>query len=411
LATIDDIVFHTNEYIEMQPGGVGVFLLLGVLVPISWIFYKKVRYIVFSIIPVATYLLQGLIVGNLRYIWGAIALELGLIVISVSILLDCVKKVQVRSCGTVLICLSLTFPNIFYIYQNFSWRHMLAPNCEITECKNRKVLKSVPEGARVLSINDSQKGDYQGFYFELTWRNIYILNKIIEREYLLSDFVKGFDYVLYSKDTAFDLRTEAILRLFGEICDDKSLLEKVEETADHILYQVKNRGEKCIILEKGYEEGGQRLANGESLDFYIEEKWPGIQVEIEYQIEEDLYPYKNIPSNLKEETSLEEKYQLSEQLENLQKHTCELWMGVRWNDQSGQMLQYDNVENYCYSTQNSTVLGPIAGVEDAQSANISIKNVDDTEIVIKNIKILGNDTSSIIDEEIECYFSRQLLKQ
>lgn len=243
LQSLINMIFHTDLNVEMYPMGLGVFLLLIFLIPAACLIHRKPKIIVWGIAPFAIYWAATLFTYNLRYYICVFMLVAAMITIGVSLCLEKVARLSLKTslAGLLILCLSL--PGICHINQYYKPEEKLIPNSAITNIANQSVVSKIPSGSRVFALNgDPYKGVFDGYWSAFSWHSYYWINKVENGEMTLDDYAANFDYLLYRKDLPILYEHYKNMQGMPTIIETQRLsnaaLIQIAENETHILYRI-----------------------------------------------------------------------------------------------------------------------------------------------------------------------------
>lgn len=248
ISSLFKMVFSTSQNIEMHDGGLGIFLLFSILIPIYCIFLRNRKYIIWGSLPFIMYLIASYFTYNIRYYMSIILIFLIVIFSFTNRLINNLPK-NTRYAVLYLWAIFLIIPNISYIIKNYPLIDALKSNSSITKNLNNDIMKQVPKESKVLSLNDPFKGEFEGFYSSIMWHNSYNVDKIVNGELDLKQYILAFDYVLYQKNKAFDIKLDEMNELINNTSEN-NYIEKSYETNTHILYKVKTEPIQAELVQK-----------------------------------------------------------------------------------------------------------------------------------------------------------------
>lgn len=251
-----DIVFHTSENIEMYPGGVGIFLLFIVVLPVGVIAQivnkeeNRLGYIIWVVVSIAAYIANTFTTYNLRYYFAVWILLACVITVGISIVVSLIPLKPINHIVLIITGGVLLFPNLSYIWEHESVMPKSHKNEQIVDQAFCEAFDYIPSGKRVLAITNSNqfKGQYQGYFASTTWHNG-MLHKLDLGEYDWEQYLSSFDYILIDKtaEEVFVLSIEIAEKLpnyLGDVC-----FENYVST----LYKVIPQNRKDVILEKEFD--------------------------------------------------------------------------------------------------------------------------------------------------------------
>jgi len=201
------MIFHSNRHWEWADGGTGYFLLLLPVVPVILFFKRNKMAIFLFVFTLFSYWVSTFGSSNLRYKIGMIALSIPLCSLVVVSFLHLVRNKKVRSIVFYSILMVLLAPNFYYIFTpqwlTYSPR-MLTSNQDLTLVENEAILSKInKKGIRVLSNNDQARGAFRGEFYNISWYNTFLLEKVISKEISPVEFLKAFDYYLIRKELPY----------------------------------------------------------------------------------------------------------------------------------------------------------------------------------------------------------------
>ena len=372
-----DIVFHTSKNIEMNDGGIGVFLLLIIIIPFAILILKDKKFIVWSIVPFVTFAISCIFTYNLRYSISIFMLLLCIIIISVSILVNKLKAKQ-RKVVYLLLGFILVAPNIIYIYKGYSIEAKILPNDNITQTDNTSVLDEVPSNKKVFSLNDPFKGDFDGFFNSYMWHNTYTLAKLESGELDWKNYIKSFDYILYQKDTPLIDENSYLTELIKNSDEESSLIEKYSESNTHILYKVKKETQTLeIITEENF-------------------SYP--------KISQTSIP---ITTTINNEW---EYYIITQEIENKNRTPITMRFQINWYDKDGKFLD-TNINTFIVNNEKGVFISePINKNEKAKYGVVYFTTHNDEEVLLYGYKVEGyKKQDNYIENESKKYYFRELL--
>lgn len=241
------IVFNTSQNIELKDGALGLFLLGTVLLPV-YVFWKKSKKIlIWFILTLMMYQISCVFSYNLRYMIFVFLLMWGWIAAVIS---KITEEFWHKGKGGFILCTWIIFiiPNIIFLTQNYNFSAKMQIDSCLSRNDNASILKGIPNGKRVFSVNDCFKGEYDGFYNSFTWHNsLYNTENLLNGTVLYRDYLKSFDYVLYDKRAAIPNQE------IQEILLDEKWVQKIDETMTHCLYEV-TLDKMITVNEEKYKE-------------------------------------------------------------------------------------------------------------------------------------------------------------
>lgn len=376
LNSLYTIVFQTSKNIEMQNGGLGLYLLLIFIIPIALILIKDKRNIIWSLVPFVIFGISSIATDNLRYNLCTFILILAIIVISISIIYDSLlENSKFKLVIQFLIIFILVFYNMNYIVKNYNIKSKLKFNPEISTYSNKEIMNEVPENKKVLSLNDPFKGEYKGFFNAYMWHNFYNVKKIEDRILNMNDYISCFDYVIYEKD----LKTQSILvdELINSVGSERSLLITYKENETHILYKVRE-SEPEIIQDEKFEEP-QVSQTSHPLTYKMERTY--------------------------------DKYRITQKVKNLSDKDIEMRFQINWHDQNDEFI---GTSISTYTVKVGEVINKskiINNCKDAEYGIVYITTNNDEKVLVDRYTIEGYEPKgNYIDDEINMYNKREVLK-
>lgn len=231
------IVFKTSKNVELSNGSLGIYLLLLFIIPIGILIKKDKKLLTWSLVPFVAFGTSCFFTYNLRYSMAIFMLCLAIIVINASICVDKLfQDIKIRCFIYFITAFLLTLPNLFYLKENYNFKELFAVNGNLTGNSNRDILKEVPKGKSVFSVNDPFKGDFQGFYSAYMWHDSAILQMIQCKNLSLESYVKAFDYVLYDSDAPIE--NDKLAFWIAKAGTSESMLTPYAEKKNYNLYKV-----------------------------------------------------------------------------------------------------------------------------------------------------------------------------
>lgn len=366
-----NIVFHTSNNIEMTDGGLGIFLLLLFIIPVAAVIFRKRSIIVWGIVPFVAFQISCLFTYNLRYSMSIFVLFLVLIVASVSMLLSKILHNWTYRIGMVLLIIVLALPNFIYIWSSFPIKSSITPDSDITKNTNRSILKTVPAGKRVFSVNDPFKGDYDGFYSAWMWHNKYNITKIQSGELDLSTYISSFDYVLVNKN--LEIPNADLQEIVQAADSENSLLSFYTESDTHKLYKVNKSA--MLIKQKQFDSPKQSKTSK--------------------------------PVTLLFKTKCD-SYYISQTVENLSDTPVKVRFQINWYDDNKERIT-TSIQTYMQEKGKKTSISPeIVPPENFAYGVLYITSHNDEDILVHDYQLFGY--TDYLSDEIYKYNNRLLLK-
>jgi hypothetical protein len=223
------MIFHSGRHWEWADRGIGYFLLLLPVVPIMLFVKRNKTAISLFVFTVLSYWVSTFGSSNLRYKMGMIALSIPLCSLVIVTFSRLVRHAKVRAILFYGAVAALIAPHVYYIvtpqWLTFSPR-MLTANQDLTLVENEAILSAINrKGIRVLSNNDQARGAFRGEFYNMSWYNTFLMNKVVSHEIPPVEFMKAFDYYLIRKEAPYyypeffslDKKTiREVLEPFGE---------------------------------------------------------------------------------------------------------------------------------------------------------------------------------------------------
>lgn len=299
IQSILTMVFQTSSNIEMQNGGIGYFLLGIPAIPLSWLIYRKRPLIVWGIVSFAAYGVSTFFTYNLRYYMAIFMMAVMLLAVALCIICNRIFK----NGKLVAIILSgiIAVPGVFYISECYPWKNnLINVSDEISVSVYSDLLNEIPEGKRVF-CSEPFKGDYNGYLASNNWHGS-AWQQIIEKEGISKiDYISSFDYYICN------LADENENKLLKE-CQksDKMTLVLIKKRGDYELYQIKAEPLKKTILEDAFSSP--------------------IEVTVDR------------PYTVSFDVSSQERYQITQEIENEGKTTVAVRFQINWMDKNNQFI-------------------------------------------------------------------------
>lgn len=248
--SVVDIVFHTDQNIEMYPLGMGIFLLFVWAIPLAAVILLRKKehlkgYTSWVMLTVIIYRANLLSTYNLRYQFTNWVIAAGIIAVSLSVILSQARQRVVYGVRAAVTIGVLFMPNAYYLKQNTDILETMHKDESITDNLYCKLLDNVPEQSRVLAITNGSavKGTYRGFFSSTTWHNYFWIQESKGKNFW-KNYISSFDYILVDENCNWDMLEEQ-----DQI--DESMVESflgamiVQNQAGKV-YQVKPKREKLI---------------------------------------------------------------------------------------------------------------------------------------------------------------------
>lgn len=264
-------------------------------------------------------------------------------------------------------------PNIIFLAQNYNFSAKMQVDSRLSRNDNASILKGIPNGKKVFSVNDCFKGEYDGFYNSFTWHNsLYNTENLLNGTVLYQDYLKSFDYVLYDKRAAFPNQE------IQEILLDENWVRKIDETITHCLYEV-TLDKMITISEEKYNEP----ITSSVIAPYV-------------------YTFD----------ATEELYYVTQDIENTSEVDVEMRFQINWIDSVGEFI---DTSLYTYNIPGGVRTEKVSiGIEkpsDAVIGQLYITPHSDRLINIWGYNLKAKDNHDYITVETKHFYDREYLKK
>lgn len=369
------MVFETSKNIELSNGGLGIFLFLLLLVPFVFFYRRNKLFISLFGLTIFTYYLSTLLTYNIRYMLSSIILAILICTLGLEYLLAFIKNINIKNMLCYSFLVLLIIPNLWFVFfSGYYWtfqKEMLQANSQLTINANESILSSINKsGIRVLANNDVFRGTFKGEYYTLDWYNIYLFQKLNNKQIVPLDFLTSFDYYLIDKKVPvsryvppkmFSLKNPEIA----------GVLTLIAETESHILYKVNRSSVITEILSEVFLQPINVTVNK-----------PEIRI-------------------IKNEFT---KYQII--LEAEKSGEGEFWgrWQINWSNEHGKFISASLIS---FKLENQTQLYTSSIIESvpqkATTGLLYLTSHDEQPILIHSVKLLGLDNKSVLDHELQEY--------
>ncbi len=375
-----EISFQTSNMVEAANGAMGYLWLLIVLIPVAIILLKNRKLLVWFVTSLLGMQIAGMIVGNLRYIIATLLIIEVMLVISISAIINRIKSCENRNTVYTIVSLVIILPNILFLADDVNWGIELKPNTSVTKNDNTEILQYVPENSNVFSFNDEYKGDYNGFYYYLSWHNAYVNDKLQSGEIKLSDFLQEFDYAILKKGTKIEDKSEAFAIALCEQAIEEQLLVEEAQSEKYVLYRVVAN------------EQSEIFASGEDICLEAEDNVMVVVDEAEqYRLIAQIEPGEEIDTYT-EDTMIQE-----------------IFIEVACRDSEDNVLAYSKNSEKMYSWRSTIDTGWVEVPDNTETITVRIKNEGNQTVQIDSYQINAKKNNSAFDDLTQDYYDRKAL--
>lgn len=370
------VTFDTAKMVEADSGAMGILWLLVILIPIAVLLFRNRKLLVWLVCSLAGLEIAGIIVGNLRYVLSLFLILEILIIVSLSLFLEKIKRKSLRILYCFLITAYIILPNLYFLSAHTNWNKAFQPDSTAVECPNWEILQYVPEGSKVLSFTDSYKGTYSGFYFPLSWYNDYTISQIYNGRISFHQFLQGFDYAICQKTIKLN-QVNKNWPLAAWIRDAlaSDTMEEILQTPRYILFRVNHEQTSELVLSKS-----DFVLNGTP---EVVQTTNADKIMISLQADSDAF-HLDLKSHVVIEIACWDKER------NLVEY-----------------IQVPNIIDQDYLSHITT--GWIALPEEVCFLDVKLKAPDE-QIPVSNLSIYKSGRDTILNQFISDYYNRTLLK-
>jgi hypothetical protein len=269
-------------------------------------------------------------------------------------------------------------PNIVYIRKYFFDDAVLRSDAQLAKFETETMLASIDRpNVRLLSNHSPFRGEFRGEFYTLTWYNDYLYRKLVQKIIEPCAFLSSFDYFLFDK-TAFP-KTDLVSK-FG--CADRCISNRLEiqkESDNFILYSVKKDNLRTNLLASESYNSYEIVNVTKSITRPIANRDDQYVIEIEME-----------PDDVKQTPWAR-------------------WQ-INWLDGRGAFIDAAFTPFPIDARRKAYVSPCIMPPKAAHSGVVYITSNNETRIRIHRFSVTGKRTSNLVNDEIDVYYARTLLK-